>query len=124
MGAQEWPRAKFLEVLRELGPALLGSLRNYLQAQSLPGQERFPLRRQVSLTLTAGEGPAEGGVLAEARELGRSGMTLVLPAPLASERVYLWLTSSGAPEPVPVPALVLQSRPVAGDRHEVEVAFG
>jgi hypothetical protein len=114
--------ARGAELLRGVGPLVLGTLRNYLQAQSLPDLERFPFAGPVLVSLLCDGQPVGEPVAVAAREISLNGLALYLPAAPLTE-LCVWLTPPGAQEPMPVSARVLRSQPCADGRHEVELGF-
>jgi hypothetical protein len=110
------------ELLGEVGPVLLDSVRNYLQAQAMPGQERFPLGRPVRVLPSIQGRPGEA-IAALGKDISLGGMGLYLPCRPPSLEVYLELTPAGGGQAVRVRAQVLQSEPCGDGRLEVEVGF-
>jgi hypothetical protein len=113
---------KAAELLQEVGPVLLDSVRNYLQAQAMPGQERFPFTRPVPVLPSILGRPGEA-IAAEGKDIALGGMGLYLPCTPPSLEVYLELTPAGERQAVLVRAQVLRSEPCGGGRFEVEVGF-
>src|SRR5439155_26435823 len=81
-------RGKAVQVLTDLGSAVLISLQNYLNTQSTrQGQERFPLTQTVHV-----ESRAAGlSVTGRLRDIGRAELSLLSPCPLPVGAVKLTL---------------------------------
>jgi serine/threonine protein kinase len=112
--------ARAEQILTELGPPLLESLRTYLAMQSeRADQERFPYDDVVVV-----QSPSGQSVTGRLRDIGRDGLCLYSPATVPAGSVTLTLTRPGSTQTVQVPGWVRDC--VAGDdgRFEVEVTLG
>jgi serine/threonine protein kinase len=114
-------RGKAVQVLSDLGPALLSSLHTYLNTQSTRAeQERYPLAQTAHVQSR----PAGLSVSVQLRDVGRGGLSLLSPCPLPLGPVTLTLNRWASSATVQVPGCVRDCLPVGDKAHEVEVRLG
>jgi len=116
---------KALELLQDVGPRLLNSLRNYLQTSpERRSQERFPYTRNVSVTATMDSDGTEEVLTAQGRDISPGGMGLYLPRKPASVWLNLHLHPPGRPDLVSaVPARIVNAQVELDGRYRVGVSF-
>lgn len=110
------------QVLQELGPVLLTSIRNYLQAHPDRRRlERFAFEESIQVApLLAGLDMGEA-VVAQSFDLSRGGMGLCLPCRPTSSA--LCLNIPGTSGPIPVVGRIAYTRPLEDGRHLLGVCF-
>ncbi len=104
--------ARARQMLDGTGPALLDALRAALQAHpDRRRQDRVPFDQPVEVQLLGDDGAPVGVVHAQARDLSRTGMGLLLPSSPPGRRVIVFLSPGGDVAPTPVPARLVRVRP-------------
>jgi serine/threonine protein kinase len=108
--------------LQKLGPQLLQSVRHCLQAEAAGGQERHPFEVPVLFHPSGAGGQPGKPLAAQARELSRVGMSLVLPNRPPHPECLIQLRPDAAATTPLVPARVLRAEECPGG-FTVELAF-
>jgi hypothetical protein len=110
-------------VLEQTGPALLESLRNYLQLHTeRRSEERYPYPRPVQVYPALPGGEAGPPFVAQGKDVSGRGMGLFAPCAPPSATVYVQIAPQNRP-PVLVPAHVVRVQPCADGRYEVGLCF-
>jgi hypothetical protein len=114
---------KAAEVLDDAGPALLESLRTYLQLYAeRRGEERLPYLTSLQVYPLLPGGELDSPIVAQARDISANGMCLYLPCRPTSSCLYLQISPAGQP-PVRVPAHIVRTLPCPDGRYEVGTRF-
>ncbi|MFQ3651354.1 MAG: protein kinase [Gemmataceae bacterium] len=112
-------RTRAEQMLAELGPTLLSSLQTYLHTRSdQSAQERFGLTQQVTL-LPPGIKP----ICAMLRDLGRDGLCVISPEPLAIGPLQMQMNQWASPVMISLPGRVVDCFRVDCS-HEIEIRLG
>jgi serine/threonine protein kinase len=117
--------ARLTEALSEVGPALIESLRAYLQPES--GQreyERWPCSLSWSVYPASSDGQVCEPLEVLGKDLSLGGIRFRTPQPLPGDHFYLSLPSAGSSPSFAVLAHVRRQDPGADGWHEVGAGFG
>jgi serine/threonine protein kinase len=96
-------RTRAEQMLGELGPTLLSSLQTYLHTQSeKAAQERFPLTQQITL-----QPPGVRPIVATLRDVGREGLCLISPEPVAVGPLQIQMNQWASPVMMSLPGRVV-----------------
>ncbi len=109
--------------LASAGPAILESLRNFLQLHTeRRREERFPYSSPVQVSPVLPTGEAGPPFVATGKDISTCGLGLFMPCRPPSDHVYLQF-APGARLPVLVPARVVRVQPRADGRFETGLRF-
>jgi hypothetical protein len=114
---------KGAELLTEVGPRVLESLRHYLQLHTeRRSEERFPYSAAVQVLPVLPMQEAGVPFVAQGKDISTRGLGLCLPCQPPSPHVYLQFASGERP-PVWVPARIVRVLPLDDVRVEVGLCF-
>jgi hypothetical protein len=114
---------KGAELLAEVGPRILESLRNYLQLHTeRRSEERFPYSTAVQVLPILPTQEAAAPFVARGKDISTRGLGLYLPCQPPSPYVHLQFAPGQRP-PVAVPARIVRAQPLADGRVEVGLCF-
>jgi hypothetical protein len=117
-------RARANELLEEIGPVLLESLRNFLQAAPERRKlERLPLEQPVTLYPLVGENELGEGVTGQTHDVSLSGMGIYLPRPPEAATVAVHLHDP-APQGVLLEGQIVRQVVCRDGRYDVGIWFG
>ncbi len=116
--------ARLNEEITQIGPAVIDSVRTYLQAEpDQRGRERWPCRHPLHLYPVFPDLHLGEPVTARGKDISVGGIGLRVQQPLPSEYVYVHLPGDTPVSSLAILAHVLRCQPAADGWHDVGAAF-
>jgi hypothetical protein len=111
-------------LLREQAPRMLDSLRHFLQAHpERRKEERFRFESPLRILPVFEYDEVGELIVAQARDLSRSGLGLYLPCRPPSNEIFLQIGAAAAGDLVTVPARVVWAEQCEDGRYQIGAAF-
>jgi serine/threonine protein kinase len=124
VSAQRCSRKRAYELLEEMGPTLIDSLRKHLLVNSdKRTQERLTFPCSLRVIPLHADGTREEPVECRGKDISQSGIGFYLPHELTTSEVLIELPSSTRPPKVQLPAMLVRAKPSADGWYEVGALF-
>lgn len=124
ISAQRCSRKRAYELLEEMGPSIIDSLRKHLLVNSdKRTQDRVSFACPLRVIPVHADGRREEPVECRGKDISQSGIGFYLPQELTTSEVLVELPSAARPPHVLVPAMLVRAKPSADGWYEVGALF-
>jgi serine/threonine protein kinase len=121
---QDCGQRKAVELLERVGPALVESVRSFLQADAdRRGEERLPFEQPVQVFLVSGDETVGEPITGQSRDISLHGMSVYLPGQPSTPQVYLQINWCSDAPPLTTLANVVSTQECPDGRHVVGLCF-
>lgn len=122
--AQRCSRKRAYELLEEMGPAIIDSLRKHLLVNSdKRTQDRLNFACPLRVFPVHEDGKTEDPVECRGKDISQSGIGFYLPHELTTSEVLIELPSTSRPPKVLLPAMLVRAKPSSDGWYEVGALF-
>jgi serine/threonine protein kinase len=122
--AQRCSRKRAYELLEEMGPAIIDSLRKHLLVNSdKRTQDRLTFAFPLRVIPVHADGKLEEAVECRGKDISQSGIGFYLPHELTTSEVMIELPSTSRPPKVLLPAMLVRAKPSSDGWYEVGALF-